>query len=114
MINLWEETIKVLEGYDRTWEDVQIIYGEDFQITKDNFENVAKITEYDNGYGSQKIASDLVIIGNGFVMSRDEYDGAECWHYLHTGFDIPKEFKEITALRGNGWETLKQTNSEEE
>lgn len=114
MVNLWEETIEVLEEHGRTWEDVQIIYGEDFQITKDNFENVAKITRYDNGYGSQKIASDLVMIGRGFVMSRNEYDGAECWNFLHTGFEIPKEFKEVTRLGGGCWDTLRQINSKEE
>ena len=53
MINLWEETIEVLEKYNKTWKDVQSIYGEDFQITKDNFEKVAKETDYDNGYGGQ-------------------------------------------------------------
>lgn len=113
MINLWEETIEVLENHNKTWKDVQIIYGEDFQITKDNFEKVAKETDYDNGYGGQEVAKDLVILGNGFVMSRDEYDGAECWQYLHTGFDIPKEVVEVKKLGEGSWNTLKEIQEAE-
>lgn len=114
MVNLWKETIEILENNGKTWEDVQLIFGEDFQVTKENFEVVSKKTEYDNGFGSQKIASDLVIIGTGFVMNREEYDGSECWKFIPTGFDIPKNFKEITALGGGYWNTLKEINSEEE
>ena len=112
MTNLWEETIKIIEHYDKTWDDVQIIYGEKFQITKDNFEKVAKETNYDSGYGSQKIAKDLVIIGTGFAMSRKEYDGSEWWNFLYTGFDIPKEFKEIKHLGGGYWDNLSELNKE--
>ena len=114
MANLWKETIDILEKHNKKWKDVLKVYGNDFQITKENFENVAKKTEYYSGYGGQEIASDLKISGEDFVMYREEYDGSEWWTFIFTGYAIPKEFKEITALRGNGWETLKQTNSEEE
>ena len=113
MVNLWKETIETLENNGKTWEDVQLIFGEDFQITKENFEIVAKKTEYDSGYGSQKIASDLVIMGTGFVMNREEYDGAEWWNFIPTGFNIQREFKKVTALGGGFWNTLKEINSEE-
>ena len=51
MVNLWKETIEILENNGKTWEDVQLIFGEDFQVTKENFEVVSKKTEYDNGFG---------------------------------------------------------------
>lgn len=54
MTNLWEETIEILSDYDKTFDDVLFIQGDDFEITKDNFETVAKHTDYNNGFGAQK------------------------------------------------------------
>lgn len=42
LTNLWKETINVLNSYDKSWKDVVAIYGENFQITKENFEEIAK------------------------------------------------------------------------
>lgn len=110
LTNLWKETIDILREYNKTWEDVVAIYGEEFQITKENFEEVAKETNYYKGYGAQHVASDLVIIGNGFAMSRGEYDGFEWWNFLHTGFDIPKNIVKIKNLDCGIWSTLKEIN----
>ncbi|MDU0406154.1 hypothetical protein ML8HA_01956 [Lactococcus lactis] len=38
-----------------------------------------KKTNYDSGYGGQEIAYNLMIKGNGFIMTRGEYDGSEWW-----------------------------------
>lgn len=98
MTNLWKETIKKLESNGKTFEDVIVIYRDDFLITKKNFEEVAKKTNYDAGYGGREIASDLKILGVDFLMTRNEYDGSEWWDYFPIGNGIPKEFKEIKHL----------------
>lgn len=51
-MNLWEETIEKLQRNGYTFDDVIAIYGEDFQITKENFEEVAKETDYYDGFGA--------------------------------------------------------------
>ena len=116
MKNLWEETNKELKAKNKSFNDVVAICGNDFQITKEDFEKYSK-TEYDNGYGSPKVAEDLLIIGADFWLERHEYDGSEWWEFK----DMPnyKElpFKPITALTVEqaqengvdcsvGWETL--------
>ncbi|MGQ7335465.1 hypothetical protein ACTGUN_05795 [Streptococcus suis] len=42
MTNLWEETIEVLKKHSKTFDGVRFIQGNDFKITKENFEKVAK------------------------------------------------------------------------
>ena len=110
MTNLWEETIEKLESNGKTFEDVIVIYGDDFLITKENFEEVAKKTNYDAGYGGQEIASDLKMLGADFLMTRNEYDGSELWDYFPIGNDIPKKFKVIKKLEGSSWENLAVIN----
>ena len=110
MINLWNETIKKLEENNKSWKDVIIIYGEDFQITKRIFKLISKKTEYIDGFGRPDIAIDLTIIGTDFVMYRKEYNGAEFWEFIPTTFSIPKEFKKITTLGGGRRNTLKELN----
>lgn len=40
-MNLWEETIEKLQKNGYTFDDVIAIYGEDFQITNENFEEIS-------------------------------------------------------------------------
>lgn len=110
MTNLWEETIEKLKNNRKTFEDVIVIYGDDFLITKENFEEVAKKTNYYAGYGGQEIASDLKMLGTDFLMTRNEYDGSEWWDYFPIGNDIPKKFKVIKKLEGSSWENLAVIN----
>lgn len=81
-MNLWEETIEKLQENGYIFDDVIAIYGEDFQITKENFEEIAKETDYNDGYGCQEIAKDLTILGKDFIMIRENYDGAEWWRMI--------------------------------
>ena len=114
MTNLWQETIEVLEEYRSTFEDVIAIYGDDFQITKENFKEVAQKTEYDSGYGAQKVAKDLKILGTDFIMVREEYDGAENWQYIVIPdiSSLNKKILNVKALVTDriGWEKLKEIN----
>ena len=112
MSNLWEETIEFLKENDKTFEDVLFIQGEDFKVTKENFEIVAKKTDYDSGFGAQHVPKDLVLVGDDWWIERYEYDGAEWWDFK----SIParKQYmKIITNLHKGMWDTLKDMNEDE-
>ena len=102
MKNLWEETIETLKNYSLTWDDVDavILENDDVVIPKVNFEEVARKTNYDKGYGSVEIRSDLKIIGWNWWLERAEYDGLEWWELKIKPF-IPSEVKEVTSLTGD-------------
>lgn len=101
MKNLWEETIETLKNYSLTWDDVDavILENDDVVIPKVNFEEVARKTNYDNGFGCAEIRSDLVIVGWNWWLERAEYDGSEWWELKIKPF-IPSEVKEVTSLTG--------------
>ena len=67
-----------------------------------------KTVNYDNGYGGQEVAADLVIVfKDGSWLERHEYDVAEGWGYSKTPIKskTPKPFKfvdENNARRHNG------------
>ena len=120
MVNLLKETKAILKEYGKTIKDIVAVQGADFGIRVDDFIRLAD-TEYDNGYGSQKVAEDLVVIGNEFWLERHEYDGSEWWECKECPV-ILKNIMEATALTVNqcefhcscGWETLKSLNVESE
>ena len=98
--NLWEETIGILKDHSLTWEDVDavVLEGDNVIISKKNFEEVARKTNYDSGYGSAEIRGDLVIVGWNWWLERREYDGAEWWELKTMPF-IPNEITEVTSLK---------------
>lgn len=98
MINLWEETTSKLNDINKTWDDVLYVYGTDFQITKENFKEVAKRTFYDDGYGSSEVPYDLKLYGHGFILYRYEYDGSECWEYIDTRYPRHLPIEEVKIL----------------
>lgn len=110
MTNLWDETIDILKEYDKTFEDVRFIQGYDLKITKENFEQVAKKTNYDSGYGAAHVATDLVVVGKNWWLERGEYDGSEWWEYKESPKQV-NEVKEISHLAGGLWPTLEKLNS---
>ena len=113
MTNLWEETIEILSEYGKTFDDVLFIQGDDFEITKDNFETVAKHANYDSGFGAQRVAKDLILVGKDWWLERGEYDGSEWWCFK----TIPQkkdEIKNITRLDGGMWAGLMEINEEVE
>lgn len=112
MTNLWGETSRVLVTYGKSFDDVKYIQGSDFGITKENFEQVAKKSEYYSGFGSAKVAEDLVIVGDDWWLERHEYDGSEWWEYK----EMPKqinEIKEVSCLADGVWNTLAELNETE-
>ncbi len=111
MTNLWEETIELLKENGKTFDDVLFIQGIDFKITKENFESVAKKTDYDSGFGAQRVATDLVLVGDDWWIERAEYDGSEWWEYKSIPMEIDK-VEHIYHLANGMWDTLKELNED--
>lgn len=109
MANLWKETIECLNENGKTFDDVLFIKGDNFDITKDNFEGVAKKTNYDNSYGAQQVARDIVLVGENWWIERAEYDGSEWWEFKIKPIDYGKT-QAITKLAGGMWDTLSKLN----
>ena len=106
-MSLYEETLEALKENNKTFKDVLWIGGEDFEISKENFIELAKISEYDNGYGYQMVAEDLVVVGNDWWLERGEYDGSEWWDFK-TMPSRPNNIQKISALGGGRWKNLKE------
>lgn len=120
MGNLLKETKDVLKENGKTIKDIIAVQGMNFGIPVDLFLKLAD-TLYDSGYGSTKVADDLIVIGKDFWLERHEYDGSEWWEYK----ELPKILEnivEVSALTVNqceircscGWNTLKELNFESE
>lgn len=109
MTNLLQETLNQLESNDRCSEDVIWVGSSDgkFSITWAEFAKIADV-DYNAGYGSQLIASDLVVVGDDFWLDRDEYDGSECWTFnsLPVPAKKPKTF--TTVNNGGTWATVEE------
>ena len=98
LINLKDETLEVLNRYNKTWDDVEWLGNNDKIIDKDKFLILAD-REYDNGYGGNEVSLNLVVVGKDFWLERHEYDGSEWWEFKQ----LPK--KPISMLE-NGSESL--------
>lgn len=114
--NLFEETVYIMTTRNKTWEDINWIGGHDFYVDVETFIKAAKQTYYDNGYGGQEVAGDLVICFNdGSWLSRAEYDGSEWWQYNYYPQQPIKKFNNNNLkLTGYMWDTLKEINYPEE
>lgn len=112
MPNLYKETILLLKEKNKTFDDVVWIGCNEFEFPKDQFFRLAN-EEYDDGFGSQEVAQDLLIVGKDFWLERHEYDGSEWWEYKTVPVK-PKEVKVLKRLMGGMWKTLQELNEEEE
>ena len=102
--NLWEETISVLKSHSISWDEVDavILDGDDVKISKKNFEEVARKTNYDSGWGAAEIRSDLMIVGRDWWLERNEYDGSEWWEFRTMPL-IPDKKITVTKLTTGDW-----------
>ena len=112
---LLQETIECLINNGKDLTEVKWVGSKDGirAITWAEFADIA-VFEYDSGFGGQKIASDLVIVGDNWWLERNEYDGSEWWEFkaLPIKMDNSTTFDRLAAR--NYWETLQQINSLEE
>lgn len=101
MANFWEETIDALKDNEKTYDDVEWIGGNEFEISKENFKRISNFI-YDDGYGSQEVAEDIKLVGKDFIMIRWEYDGSEGWQYIKTKpTGIVREIDFLLAEKAN-------------
>jgi len=110
MVNLLEETERRIPSYlTVTW--VGSADGK-YSITWDQFKYLAKDLEYDNGYGGQEIASDLVVVlSDGSWLVRHEYDGSEEWRRVKVPIMQPGSYPIMYLVKEDStWETLEQMN----
>ena len=114
MVNLWDETQKFLSDLGLTWDDVVYVACGNNRITKENFERVARETNY-NGFGSAHIASDIVLVGYDWWVVRSEYDGKEWWQFHsrpevanHPDISVDK----LSSEHGGTLPCINESNSE--
>lgn len=98
-MNLLEETIEKIKEAGLNIEDIIFIGSKDgrYRCTWEEFLVLAN-REYDEGYGSNEVASDLIILfKDNSRMYRGEYDGSEWWDVIRP-LQIPVESKPIATL----------------
>ena len=110
-MNLLEETISILKENNKTLNDIlwagEVEYG---YINTDEFVKIAREIEYDSGYGSSEVATDLLVVGKDFWLERHEYDGSEWWEYKQMPIKPTKKLGKIKLVGDNGWESLEEIN----
>lgn len=107
-MNLLKETNHVLKKNGKSLKDIKWVGCNEFIIPLENFVTCAD-SVYDNGYGSQKVATDLVIVGDNWWMERYEYDGSEWWEYKELPQKPSKE-KQVKRVIGGMWDSLEELN----
>lgn len=79
-MNLLKETISDLLEHGKTLDDVVWVGTREVEIPIKDFLKLAD-KHYDAGFGSPKVATDLLVCGDGWYMERHEYDGSEWWEF---------------------------------
>jgi|GEM_PF-500830 len=99
VVNLLEETLEVLKKHGKSPKDVRWVGSKDgkYAITWDEFEKIADVI-YDNGYGAQEIAEDLVVVGEDWWLERCECDGSEWWEFKTLPVKQPEAIKFTKVL----------------
>ena len=119
MGNLLKETLELLERNNKKETDVKWVGTSTHKTTWEDFKKNADVA-YDSGYGSPKVAQDLLVVGENWWLERGEYDGSEWWDYKEMPKE-PTETIELKALTVNqaddlgydvscGWENLLAIN----
>ena len=96
IVNLLDETIGALEENGRTFDEVLWIGCRDFRIPIGRFLELADDI-YDSSYGLIEVAGDLMVVGDGWWLSRWEYDGSEGWEYNEPP-KMPEEVRDVERL----------------
>jgi|SRR5690606_35124442 len=111
-VNLLEETLATLIENGKEESDVEWVGSVNYgYATWDEFKDVANIY-YDAGYGSPKVAQDLLVVGTDWWLERHEYDGAEWWEFKQLP-QKPERKIELKNVAGGMWNNLEELNSRE-
>lgn len=112
MKNLLEETTQELSSQQKAPDDVIWVGSRngEYAMSWEEFAGIANV-EYDDGFGSQKISSDLVVVGDNWWLERYEYDGSESWNFKTTPLkENNKPFS--TVCNGDPWASIEEMNRE--
>lgn len=111
--NLYQELLEELNQHGKSIEDIIWVGTNKERVDVDKFLEIAKKTDYDSGFGSQKIAKDLLIVGLDWWIERNEYDGSE-WFEFKSLPKIPDQTMKIKRLwkEDKRWATLREINNE--
>lgn len=99
-MNLLDETKGAISRSGHSTDDVRFVGSRDGElgIPWSQAEPVLDI-DYDDGYGSQEIAADLVVVfTDGGFLRREEYDGREWWEY-EPPFRVPETQKPFKLVK---------------
>lgn len=109
MENLKNETLYKLHANGKKKSDVKWVGCEEFCIPVEDFWKLAD-REYDGGFGAAEVATDLLVVGDGWWLERHEYDGSEWWEYKECP-RMPEEERKVERVMSGMWDTLKEINS---
>lgn len=121
-MNLKTETLEVLKLYLKTPEDIRWIGTKNEKIDTETFWQLAD-TEYDESFGAQEVAADLIIVGDDWWLERNSYDGLECWTYntipklpVRKMVDINcltvRQYNKLHNIHKIGWCSLVELNED--
>ena len=80
MVNLLEETQRVLVNHGKSFKDIKWIECDGKEVPIELFCMKANV-EYDNSYGWAEVDESLMVVGDGWWLERAEYDGSEWWEF---------------------------------
>lgn len=107
MANLLQETEEILAQNGKSLSDIEWWGCRKFKLPNNKMRELLNVN-YDSGFGGQEIATDLILVGNGFWLERGEYDGSEWWDF-HTAPVEPEEKRESAQLHLGLWSSLSDT-----
>lgn len=112
MTNLIEETLEIMAQHSQSPSEVVWVGNSDGTRAIDwtQFAEIANI-EYDDSYGGQEVASDLVVV---FLdrswLERHEYDGSEWWEYKAPPVRRSEARPFTTVKNGESWASIHEMN----
>lgn len=93
-MTLYETLTNCLSSNGLSFKDVSWIGNTDYEITLENFCEIAKITPDDKFFGSDSIPTDLLVVGANFWIERVETTNHYIWEYK----SIPQKPKKILTV----------------
>lgn len=109
MQNLLQETISVLDKHGLSKDHVKWCGSSEFGWF--HWATFARLAnrEYNDGYGSQQVCKDLLVVGADWWLERHEYDGVEWWEYK-TMPARPKRVRPTTVFASWPSDSLAEVN----
>ena len=96
MSNLLRETKEILAKHNLTLDDIRFIKTSHGDFYPSNGGRTFLNVEYDNGFGTNEIDLDLMIVGDDWWLERHEYDGSECWKFKRLPTFGPRARQRVT------------------